>query len=651
MSYLGHARDLLAVGLEDGSPEYRKAVRYVSKTVGYVTKALASSRAGIPQHLRHLQREVVGQLLDAGKVPPSRAYFGEPTKTVTFSQSWPIRPGQVMQQERLLVEPQVKRQLGRRVTTDEVRNSPAAVRSDSSRLASKIPVGSNELSRFPEPASRPVFEPASSSPVTVGDLTLTDEQSAFYEAVTTADSGVFALAALAGTGKTSLQRLLVEHFAPQPVLFTTHQKSTVRDFVRDVPGATGVNIDKLAFRAVCDFLDERRDDAEYQAQYERFLDAVWGDGKDDEGIPDWLCMDSHEFLQLGIHASPGQVLDVLRELIKVKDMDLPGFSMSGEELLVSAYHAYKRALVDGSCEVLREHATTTCRDRSLPWLEDIVEAIQSVGQDILSLLLSFDVPQLWDFEAIRYVWVTVLDSVLPLNPSLIILDEAQDLAAVLSRSVLTWAKSCPVVVSGDPFQDIFAFAGGQAEVFASQARRFALTKSFRFGPEVAALAQKYLPAGAPVLSGVGGAVSDGSTVVLTHTGRAARKVTAEILASGGRVAWPKYSDEVVKLSRGLKDWPPEALQDLEDAFNGSSSDYTLEELEAFALFSDPLLSRLSTTQETRMFVSTVHASKGKEFDHVLLHRGVLDSAVSDKERYVAFTRARQNVGQYITKSS
>lgn len=82
-----------------------------------------------------------------------------------------------------------------------------------------------------------------------------------------------------------------------------------------------------------------------------------------------------------------------------------------------------------------------------------------------------------------------------------------------------------------------------------------------------------------------------------------------MLANGGRVAWPKYSDRVVQLSRALKDWPREALQDLEDAFvdGSSSSDYTLEQLEVFALFSDPLLSHLSTTQETKTFASTVHA--------------------------------------------
>ena len=83
----------------------------------------------------------------------------------------------------------------------------------------------------------------------------------------------------------------------------------------------------------------------------------------------------------------------------------------------------------------------------------------------------------------------------------LLLDEAQDLSACQTSILLRARGECGVVVVGDVHQKIYGFRGGTATAFNSRlyppSATFALTQSFRFGDEVAALASSVLGLKAP----------------------------------------------------------------------------------------------------------------------------------------------------------
>ena len=83
----------------------------------------------------------------------------------------------------------------------------------------------------------------------------------------------------------------------------------------------------------------------------------------------------------------------------------------------------------------------------------------------------------------------------------LLLDEAQDLSACQTAILLRARGQCGVIVVGDIHQKIYGFRGGSASAFNarlySPTATFHLTKSFRFGSQVAALATKVLRLKAP----------------------------------------------------------------------------------------------------------------------------------------------------------
>ena len=83
----------------------------------------------------------------------------------------------------------------------------------------------------------------------------------------------------------------------------------------------------------------------------------------------------------------------------------------------------------------------------------------------------------------------------------LLLDEAQDLSACQTAILLRARGHCGVIVVGDVHQKIYGFRGGSATAFNARlyppTATFQLTKSFRFGPQVAKLATKILQLKAP----------------------------------------------------------------------------------------------------------------------------------------------------------
>lgn len=83
----------------------------------------------------------------------------------------------------------------------------------------------------------------------------------------------------------------------------------------------------------------------------------------------------------------------------------------------------------------------------------------------------------------------------------LLLDEAQDLSACQTSILLRARGHCGVIVVGDVHQKIYGFRGGSATAFNARlyppTASFQLTQSFRFGPQIAAVASKILQLKAP----------------------------------------------------------------------------------------------------------------------------------------------------------
>jgi superfamily I DNA/RNA helicase len=73
---------------------------------------------------------------------------------------------------------------------------------------------------------------------------------------------------------------------------------------------------------------------------------------------------------------------------------------------------------------------------------------------------------------------------------LLLFDEAQDAWPAVSEAILR--MKIPTIYVGDPFQQIYGFRGAVDALGAIQAPALTLTKSWRFGPEIAALATNLL---------------------------------------------------------------------------------------------------------------------------------------------------------------
>lgn len=275
------------------------------------------------------------------------------------------------------------------------------------------------------------------------------------------------------------------------------------------------------------------------------------------------------------------------------------------------------------------------------------------------------------------------------NPGDVILyDEAQDANPVLAEVILAQRGRVQVALVGDQFQQIYSFMGCidamQGFVALPDVTALPLTESRRFGPGIAAEANKVLdkldPARAGIrLAGVGPrggyvqhryADADTTTVtavvcrtnalVIEHimsqadAGRRVhttldiddlRKLAKDVaLVQGGRADEAK--DPVLQGFMDLDLWQawldddePEN-EDLRDKVR-AVLDYGLDKIEALATTLIP------NPKDADVTVSTVHKAKGGTWDSVLVDMG--DQPIDDDDDetlrllYVALTRARNRV--------
>ena len=287
----------------------------------------------------------------------------------------------------------------------------------------------------------------------------------------------------------------------------------------------------------------------------------------------------------------------------------------------------------------------------------------------------------------------------------VLLDEAHDTDPVVERLLrhLAQKREHFLVLVGDSHQAIYAWRGAVNAMknFSEfdEVRTFHLTGSFRFGPEIASLANRVLDLSTslergPDVEGLGGAELAGGAATLTRTNWCLLEEASRLLASNSTIRLH------LAATTGENGWSPEALYNfnlfrsvyylrtgkwekgmhpracqfktfpalsryLSQAKNdaGDSLDSELAGAVAFVLTHESrtpfILDRIASTctspEEADVTLSTAHRAKGLEWDKVRLAEDfeILRSQAKDQERrfsqeevnllYVATTRGRESV--------
>ncbi|EBG5940060.1 ATP-dependent helicase [Salmonella enterica subsp. enterica serovar Enteritidis] len=327
-------------------------------------------------------------------------------------------------------------------------------------------------------------------------------------------------------------------------------------------------------------------------------------------------------------------------------------------------------------------------------VEHLPDADDCKGHELAQILLSAQ--KTWDMMTARQGDFPVThDTYLKLyqlsRPNLssryttLLFDEAQDANPVTSAIVLN--QVCRVVLVGDPHQQIYRFRGADNAMQAPQlekADRLWLTHSFRFGREMAEVANRLLALKGEThqVTGKGGADrvlqtmprNFGHHAVLHRSVCGVIRTALHWSLAGKKVFWvggmESYRIEDLldlywfsvdmtermrhdRLIREYRDYD-EYLQIAEETGDVEMKQ-TIFILEQFF----PLPDRLSTLREQRVTreseadvtVCTAHRSKGLEWDRVKLHddfADILDPEMPESQRqdeinlmYVAATRARK----------
>ncbi|MGW1656008.1 UvrD-helicase domain-containing protein [Streptomyces atratus] len=273
-----------------------------------------------------------------------------------------------------------------------------------------------------------------------------------------------------------------------------------------------------------------------------------------------------------------------------------------------------------------------------------------------------------------------------LHGDFLLLDEAQDTNPVLEQVVLAQRARTQIVMVGDSAQAIYGWRGARDVMANSAGRHLTLTRSFRFGPELAAEANRWLAlSGAPIqltgspdiLTSIGGSAYSPSAVLCrTNIGAVSEILTlldagtATALVGGGS-ALRVLAQAARDLIGGRRTHHPElllfttwtALRDYAEL------DPAGADLQPFANLVDEhgpdailhAVDRLVPEDHAKVTVSTAHKAKGREWDHVRIatdftpppDTNAVDSSgrpvpgpVKESEArlaYVAVTRARHHL--------
>lgn len=251
----------------------------------------------------------------------------------------------------------------------------------------------------------------------------------------------------------------------------------------------------------------------------------------------------------------------------------------------------------------------------------------------------------------------------------ILFDEAQDASPVM-LDIIKNQKNSQLIFVGDSHQRIYSFMGSlnaMQEIPASN--RTYLTQSFRFGEAIASKANSILDMlgtdmkvkGLDSIDSYIGSISK-PDAFLSRTNSAAIEACIKFQASGMTVALVGGAREIVNFTKGAQDlmsgrksyhhelscfddWS-EVVEYVEQDADGSDLKLMVDLIERYGanVIINALGRTVSNENKADIVVSTVHKSKGREWDTVKLASDFPDiDRLNDEEKrllYVGTTRAK-----------
>lgn len=614
------------------------AVRYISKCLNYTTKQhddLDNPEQKPSLMMRKMTENASDFYIEHGlKLPANdEAFVGANVKGLQRSRGWglsltalhELTLGQYADAETNFDRETAKYQ---RITYDEYRSSEAQTRAyvqddEVYNEASSFPVSPNENSWF-SADEIPDFIPESTDsvePLTVGQITLTDEQtavvnSALNNAVTVVSSG-------AGTGKTTtisiLSKLIFD--SDKTAVFSSLTNAAVSAFRSALPGASEV----FRLKILSETLHSLAWDDIFPD-----LNAVYEDRLEKIDLMPYLA----EY--------PADFLGHLADRYRVSDVHAADHFATAEQICSFALHALNRFCASADDSVSASHVR--CPSPLVPAVLAVTE--QLAADAIFNVRESSAYLSSFATLLKRYCMFGTIP-----ERDFLILDEAQDLPPCVAQFVNRFVDSDPfrhVIIIGDLYQNLFGFAGASSELFAVPAVRLALTKSHRFPQNIADDANRYLPDSAPKLVSAWPSDYDVPAIasssladfdaVLCVTNHRARQLVADALYLGLAVTSTAYSDTVLSHLQELRQLPVESRADFVES-KADESDFA-DWQTALTLSYDVVFMHLVPSARADLTVSTVHRAKGREWDRVLLTNEIFDERNSDACRYVAHSRAR-----------
>ncbi|GGR53066.1 UvrD-helicase domain-containing protein [Streptomyces netropsis] len=331
--------------------------------------------------------------------------------------------------------------------------------------------------------------------------------------------------------------------------------------------------------------------------------------------------------------------------------------------------------------MVRKFCYTTDRQVMARHMEP-VNGLDGPGQEYLARTLLPYAHRAWEdicslagrlrFEHDHYMKLWAMTSP-QLGADFVLLDEAQDTNPVLEEVFLS--QDAQRICVGDPAQQIYGWRNARDVMTGFPAEQLRLTQSFRFGPAIAEVANRWLGhAGSEMqLTGHGpdsrvGKVTHPNAVLCRGNVDAMREVLAylelgiPVALTGGGSALRRIATAAMELKAGTRTSHPELFlfSSWGEVQEYAEQDKAGQDLKAIVHLVDTYgpdqiieaVDRLSSEEEAQVTVSTAHKAKGREWASVRIGEGFMAPSVDDdglqramnvseaRLIYVAVSRAR-----------
>ncbi|PGH48129.1 UvrD-helicase domain-containing protein [Streptomyces sp. Ru87] len=264
-----------------------------------------------------------------------------------------------------------------------------------------------------------------------------------------------------------------------------------------------------------------------------------------------------------------------------------------------------------------------------------------------------------------------------LSADFVLLDEAQDTNPVLEEVFL--AQEAQRICVGDPAQQIYGWRSARDVMTGFPAEHLHLTQSFRFGPAIATVANRWLKHAESEMNLTGHGPSTSRIDTLAHPDavlcRGNADAMQEVLAflelgvpvalTGGGSALHRIATAAMELKAGKRTSHPELFlfSSWGEVQEYAEQDKAGQDLKAIVHLVDTYgpdqiiaaVDRLSPEHGAKVTVSTAHKAKGREWSSVRIGKGFMAPSVDDdglqralnlseaRLVYVAVTRARHQL--------